>query len=126
MSGNILLFNVNYLIKDNCMPICRSLLKYGYYNFSIEILEYCEPSKCIEREKHYFKLFKPEYNISQNPTAPMSGRKHSDETKQKISDALNINQSSISMYFKNNQQKPYKGQYTFQKINVQIIEKLNS
>jgi hypothetical protein len=31
--------------------------------------------------------------------------------------ALNINQASISMYFKQNQQKPYKGQYIFKKIN---------
>jgi len=30
--------------------------------------------------------------------------------------ALNIKQSRISMYFTNNQVKPYKGQYTFKKI----------
>ena len=30
--------------------------------------------------------------------------------------ALNIKQSIISMYFANNQQKPYKGRYTFKKI----------
>ena len=30
--------------------------------------------------------------------------------------ALNINQSRISMFFKNNQQKPYKGRYTFKKL----------
>ena len=30
--------------------------------------------------------------------------------------ALNIKQSRISMYFANNQQKPYKGRYTFKKI----------
>jgi len=29
--------------------------------------------------------------------------------------ALNINKSVIDMFFKNNQQKPYKGQYTFTK-----------
>jgi group I intron endonuclease len=29
---------------------------------------------------------------------------------------LNINQARISMYFKNNQQKPYKGIYTFKKL----------
>jgi group I intron endonuclease len=191
------------------MYICRALLKHGYSNFSLEILEYCEPSKRLEREGFYQKKIKPEYNISKDPTAPMSGRKHSeeskkimsdvqkkidnpgrfktghkhsDETKQKISDAkqgqtlsdetkqilsdiakkishsgrfkpgqprtegsgrssqeievfdqennqtttydsiceaaraLNIKQSIISMYLKNNQVKPYKGQYTFKKI----------
>jgi hypothetical protein len=30
--------------------------------------------------------------------------------------ALNINPSSIVMYFANNQKKPYKGRYTFNKI----------
>jgi group I intron endonuclease len=29
--------------------------------------------------------------------------------------ALNINQSIISLYFSRNQQKPYKGRYTFKK-----------
>jgi len=33
-----------------------------------------------------------------------------------VSRALNINQSSISMFLKNNQQKPYKGRYTFKKL----------
>ena len=108
----------------------------------------------------------PEYNISQDPTAPMSGRTHSDESKTKISDAakksensgrfkpgqqrpegsgrtsqqievtditknttifydsmheaareLNLpNHTIILNYIKNNQKKPYKGKYTFNKI----------
>jgi group I intron endonuclease len=194
------------------MYICNALLKHGYPNFSLTILEYCSPEKCLEREKHYLDLFKSEdkYNIAQDPTAPMSGRKHSDEsrkkmsgennpmfgknhtdeshkkmsdvhkkiehpgnfktgennpnfgknlseeTRKKISDAqkgrprtegagspsqaievidnknnqtttydsisaaaiaLNLKQSRISMYFANNQQKPYKGIYTFKKVN---------
>ena len=167
------------------MYICRALLKHDYYNFKLEILEYCEPSKCLEREGFYQKKktkLNPEYNISLNSSAPMSGRKHSDEskqiiyearkgkthsdeTKQKISEAhiglkkyqprasgaeipsqqievtdiqnnttisydsiseaakaLNINISIISEYFSNNQQKPYKGQYTFKKKNQLIID----
>jgi len=63
------------------MYICNSLFKHGYSNFSLTILEYCSPDKCLIREKHYWDLFKPEYNIAQDPTAPMSGRKHSDATK---------------------------------------------
>ena len=108
----------------------------------------------------------PEYNISQDPTAPMSGRTHSDESKTKISDAakksensgrfkpgqqrpegsgrtsqqievtditknttifydsmheaareLNLpNHTIILNYIKNNKKKPYKGKYTFNKI----------
>lgn len=59
------------------MAICRALLKYGYSNFSLEVLEYCSPNKLLEREKYYFELFKPEYNISQEPGSPMLGRNHS-------------------------------------------------
>lgn len=81
-------FNINYLLKNNSMYICNSLIKHGYSNFSLIILEYCSPSKCLIREKHYWDLFNPEYNLAKDPTAPFSGRKHSDKTKTKMSDAL--------------------------------------
>ena len=44
-------FNVNYLIRNKNMAICCALLKYGYSNFTIRIISYCEPEKCLEREK---------------------------------------------------------------------------
>jgi len=80
-------FNINYLLSNISMYICRALFKDGYSNFSLTILEYCEPDKCLIREKHYWDLFKPEYNIAQDPAAPMSGRTHSDDTKRIMSDA---------------------------------------
>ena len=43
--------------------ISNALLKYGYSNFSLEILEYCDPIDTIKREQHYLDLLKPEYNI---------------------------------------------------------------
>jgi group I intron endonuclease len=65
------------------MVIYKALLKYGYANFSLEILEYCEPSKCVEREQYYLDLLKPEYNIL--PTAGSSfGFRHSEESKKKL------------------------------------------
>jgi hypothetical protein len=79
--------NGNSLIRENCMQICRALLKYGYSNFSLTILEYCEPSKCLEREDYYFQLLKPEYNTAKKPGSPMSGHTHSDESRQIMSDA---------------------------------------
>ena len=64
-----------------------ALLKYGYSNFKLEILEYCEPSKCIEREQYYLDLLKPKYNIL--PAAGSSlGFKHSPETKKRIRENL--------------------------------------
>ena len=65
----------------------NAILKYGYSKFSIEILEYCSPEKCIEREQYYIDQFKPEYNISLTAGAPMTDRSHSEETKNKISES---------------------------------------
>ena len=70
-------------LKNSKSHIYNAILKHGHSNFSFTILEYCEPS----REGFYLKKFNPEYNISLNPSAPMSGRKHSDESKQIMSDA---------------------------------------
>ena len=80
-------FNKNHLVKTNYMTICCALLKHDYCNFSLTILEYCSPNKCLIREKYYWDIVEPKYNIAKDPTAPMSGRKHSKKTKTKISDA---------------------------------------
>ena len=48
----------------------------------------CEPEKCIERENYYLFSENHEYNILDEAGSSL-GRKHSDETKQKISDAKN-------------------------------------
>jgi len=61
------------------MIIYKALLKYGHVNFKLEILEYCEPSKCIERENYYSKLLKPEYNILQKARSSR-GYKHTPES----------------------------------------------
>lgn len=121
------------------MPISRALLKHGYSNFSLEILEeYCSASKLLERENYYIKSLEPEYNICKEAYSSF-GRVASEETKARVSDSqptrikievtdletnnltrdLNILQYSITKYFKNKQQKPYKGsgrQLYFQKI----------
>lgn len=77
-------FNINYLERNSGMHICRGLLKNGYSNFSLEILEYCDPAKCLEREKFYIDIFKPEYNISQYPSSPFLGLSHSKESIEKM------------------------------------------
>jgi hypothetical protein len=52
-----------------------------------EILEYCKVSELLTKEKDFIKLLKPEYNISLDPTASFAGRKHSDKSRQQMSDA---------------------------------------
>jgi len=59
-------FNINYLkreIKKNNSKIYRALLRYGYSEFRLDILEYCDISTIIEREQYYLDNLKPEYNI---------------------------------------------------------------
>lgn len=43
--------------------IYRGLLKYGYKNFSLDIIEYCESNMLRKREQYYIDKLKPEYNI---------------------------------------------------------------
>lgn len=56
-------YNISYLERFSNMLIYKSLLKYGYSKFSLEILEYCDLSDVIKREQHYIDILKPEYNI---------------------------------------------------------------
>jgi group I intron endonuclease len=63
------------------------LLKNGYSNFSLEILEYCEPSEAVVREQYYLDLLHPQYNILKF-SGSLRGFKHSEETKAKLSAAI--------------------------------------
>lgn len=84
-------FNYSFLIlpKNKNMLIFKSLLKYGYCNFELEILEYCLKEKTREREQYYLDLIKPEYNIL-NLTNSSLGFKHSKESLLKLKAHLNV------------------------------------
>lgn len=60
--------------------ISKALIKYGHLNFSLEIIEYCEPTKCIEKEQYFMDLLNPAYNICRTAGSPL-GRKHSSVTR---------------------------------------------
>nr|QID02733.1 hypothetical protein [Orbilia oligospora]QID02801.1 hypothetical protein [Orbilia oligospora] len=55
------------------MPICVALLKHGYQNFSFTILEFCDIDNLLAREKHFFEIYSPEYNILKIPGSPVRG-----------------------------------------------------
>ncbi len=78
-------FNYNCLTKDN-MLINKALLKYGYSNFKLEILEYCDKYNSIKREQFYINLINPNYNILKKAGSAL-GYKHTEEAKKKISEA---------------------------------------
>lgn len=79
-------YNFSYISKNNLI-ISRALVKYGYLNFSLEILEYCDKSNLLEREQYYLDLLKPTYNILKLAGSSI-GFKHSENTKIKISKSL--------------------------------------
>lgn len=73
-------YNVNRLLNEKSMPISVALLKYGYGNFTLTILETCDKDSLMSREKHFFEIYSPEYNILKTPGSPDrgSGWKHSE------------------------------------------------
>jgi group I intron endonuclease len=75
-------FSPKFLRKEvsrNKSIISNSLLKYGYSNFSLDILEYCEPNLLLSKEQYYFDNLYPEYNILKTAGSRL-GTKHSLET----------------------------------------------
>ena len=76
-------FTLSYLKNRNTLVISRALIKYGYANFSISILEYCDKDILNEREQYYMDIIKPVYNTLKI-AGSSSGYKHTQETKQKL------------------------------------------
>jgi group I intron endonuclease len=66
------------------MVICRALLKHGYSNFDLYILEYCDSKDLLKREQYYIDLMNPEYNILKKARSSL-GFKHREETIAKMS-----------------------------------------
>lgn len=63
-------YNVNRLLNEKSMAISIALLKYGYTNFSLTILDICDIDDLMSREKHFFEVYSPEYNILKIPGSP--------------------------------------------------------
>jgi group I intron endonuclease len=78
-------FNLSYIKSQDSLRISRALIKYGYFNFSLTILEYCEKSDLLIREKYYIEKLNPQYNIAGRSL----NSKHIEETKEKFSNLLN-------------------------------------
>jgi group I intron endonuclease len=91
-------FSVKGLINGNAknMYITRALLKYDFSNFSLEILEYCDPNVTIEREQYYLDNFRGEYNIL-NIAGSFKGFKHSIETILKMKSRKHTDESKAIM-----------------------------
>ena len=75
-------FNLSYIKSKDSFIISRALIKYGYSNFSVTILEYCDKFDLILREQYYFNKLNPQYNILKI-AGSYRGFNHSEETKAK-------------------------------------------
>lgn len=80
-------FTLSYLKNRNTLVISRALIKYGYANFSISILEYCDKDILNEREQYYMDVIKPVYNTLKI-AGSSSGYIHTQESKDKRSLSL--------------------------------------
>lgn len=69
-------YSLRSLAKSN-RPMERALLKYGFSNFSLEIIEFCNLENLLKREQFYLDLCKPEYNIVEKAGSTI-GYKHSE------------------------------------------------
>jgi len=74
-------YSLRYLAKSN-RPMERALLKYGFSNFSLEILDYCNYEDLLKREQYYLDTLKPEYNVAKLAGSTL-GYKHSEESLKK-------------------------------------------
>jgi len=80
-------YDFSYLsvrIAKSQSRINSAILKHGYSNFQLEILEYCTAENAISREQYYLDLLKPEYNILTIAGSRL-GSKHSEESLLKMS-----------------------------------------
>jgi group I intron endonuclease len=80
-------FNLSYLKNRETLIISRALIKYGYSNFSLQILEYCDIADLREREQYYLDKLNPKYNILKIAESSL-GHKLTEETKAKISKSI--------------------------------------
>lgn len=83
-------FNISFLkraLEKYNSKIYRALLKYGYSEFRLDILEYCDISTVIKREQYYLDNLKPEYNILKYAGSSYRFKwgKHTEVTKLKLS-----------------------------------------
>jgi hypothetical protein len=74
----LLYYSVAFLILYNTRLINQALIEYGFANFNLEILEYCDPKDVLSREQFFLDYFKPELNIL-TVAGKLNGFKHSDE-----------------------------------------------
>lgn len=98
-------FNESYITRlKDFMIIYKALLAYEYENFTLEILEYCDPASILEREQYYLDTLKPEYNILKVAGSSF-GYKHSEEVLLKMRNRTASLDARLKMSEKNHKRQ---------------------
>ena len=80
--AHLRLLNLN---KHHSYLLQTSWNKYGgKSSFSFEVLEFCTKNLVVELEQLYLDKYKPTLNVAGSAHAPMLGKKHSNESKNKM------------------------------------------
>jgi len=79
--------------------------KYGEDSFKFIILTECDRDLLLIKEQEHFIKYNPEYNVSKSSIAPMEGRKHSKETKNKMSTIHKGNKYNLGHKWTKDQRK---------------------
>jgi group I intron endonuclease len=79
--------SLSYIKSKDSFRISKALIKYGYSNFSLTILEYCNKSDLQAREQYYFDKLNPQYNILKMAGSSLNS-KHIEKTKKNFSQTL--------------------------------------
>lgn len=74
---------LNKELLKNKSFIYKALLKNGYSNFRLEILEYCDKADCVSREQYYMDTLRPFYNICSKAGSSL-GRLTTNATRLKL------------------------------------------
>lgn len=74
---------INKELLKNKSFIYKALLKNGYSNFRLEILEYCDKADCVSREQYYMDTLRPFYNICSKAGSSL-GRLTTNATRLKL------------------------------------------
>ena len=69
-----------HLSHSSNQPLRRAIRKYGAEKFAINILEFCLPEACVDREQRWIDQLQPHYNISLTAGSPL-GYRHDEATK---------------------------------------------
>lgn len=73
-----------HILKEKNTMIHNAIKKYGKENFDFKILELCSLEQLTEKERYYYKKYKPEYNAIYPEDNPMNYESIKEKQKEAV------------------------------------------